>query len=76
MGGTPKWMVHKGKSHLEMDDLGGTPIYGNPQIAFSMRKPGSKAEEFRGVDHEPEDQLHFAARTCWSFSADPSESGT
>ena len=21
-GGTPKWLVYKGKSHLEMDDLG------------------------------------------------------
>ena len=32
-GGTPWWMVYKGKYHLEMDDdLGITPICGNPQM--------------------------------------------
>ena len=27
-----KWMVYNGKSHLEMDDNGGTPISGNLQM--------------------------------------------
>ena len=26
IGGIPKWMVYKGKSHLEMDDLG-VPLF-------------------------------------------------
>ena len=29
-GGTPKWMVYKGKSHLEMDDLGIPPLWKHP----------------------------------------------
>ena len=29
--GTPKWMVENGKPD-EMDDLGGTPIFGNTHI--------------------------------------------
>ena len=28
MGGTPKCLVHKEKSHLEMDDVGKAPIDG------------------------------------------------
>ena len=31
-GGTPKWMVYSGTSQSKMDDLGGTPISGNPHI--------------------------------------------
>ena len=30
------WMVYKGKSHLEMDDFGGTPILGNPHITSQL----------------------------------------
>ena len=29
-GGTPEWMVDKGKSHLEMDDLGVLPFVETP----------------------------------------------
>ena len=30
--GTPKWTVHKGKSHLEMDDEQGYPYLRKPYI--------------------------------------------
>ena len=33
-GGTPKWMVYKGKSFLKVDDFRGTPSSGNLQIMF------------------------------------------
>ena len=35
MGGIPKWMVYKGTSHLEMDDLGVPPISGNHHCIFA-----------------------------------------
>ena len=34
MGVPQKWLVYKGKSHLEMDDLGVTPIYGKPHMVL------------------------------------------
>ena len=30
--GTPKWMVYNGKNPIKMDGLGGTTIFGNPQV--------------------------------------------
>ena len=39
MGGTLKWMVYQGKSHLEMDDLGVPPIQGNPPIFAMIQLP-------------------------------------
>ena len=33
---TPKWMVYDGKSLLEIDDLGGTIIFGNISRSFSF----------------------------------------
>ena len=33
-GGTPKWMVYKGKSYLEMDDIGAPPFMDTPTWMF------------------------------------------
>ena len=32
-GGPPKWMVHKGKFHLEMDDLRVPPFMETPMYS-------------------------------------------
>ena len=32
--GTPKWLVHEGKSHLEMDDDWGYPYFRNPPYVY------------------------------------------
>ena len=34
--GTPKWMVKIVENPIEMDDLGGTIIFGNTHINFLM----------------------------------------
>ena len=36
-GGTPKWKVYNGKSHLEMDDDWGFRFLGNPHILYEQR---------------------------------------
>ena len=38
-GGNQKWLVYIGKSHLEMDDLGVTPISGNPHMVLVDQTP-------------------------------------
>ena len=38
-GGTPEWMVDKGKSHLEMDDLGVPPFVETPKWPLSCFFP-------------------------------------
>ena len=35
-GGTPKWMVFVRENPIKMDDLGGTPISGNPHILVML----------------------------------------
>ena len=32
-GGTPKWMVKIMEKPIKMDDLGGTPIFGNTHLS-------------------------------------------
>ena len=33
----PKWMIYNGEPYFLMDDLGGTPIFGNIQVGFNQK---------------------------------------
>ena len=73
MGVSPKWLVYKGKSHLEMDDERGTPYFRKPPYPIRCScsnpcpaQPPDAARSAAGDVQSPRDASHCRPGPIWS----------